>query len=241
VSGGWSTTPQHGDSGMAPHPHRVELRGGLGGLELPDQCPACGAPASERLVVRKVFVRRRRRGGGTRYAITELAVPFCQPCRRRHEAAVAESPSTNRLQTYLRSFLIIPVVGALIVAGVMLPAARREAWGAPGAWIAWGVVVLFVGIALASALAMVSETRRYRVRPQTPISAAFDFSDELGTVIEGQRRVYSIQDPGFAERFGAANQDRAWSAEDASRGRRTSAVVGGVLIAALLLWRLLAG
>jgi hypothetical protein len=127
VRGDWFT-PQHGDSGLAHHPHRVELRGGLGGLVLPDQCPACGAPAS--------------------------------------------------------------------------------------------------------ALAMVSETRRYRVRPQTPISAAFDFSDELGTVIEGRRRVYSVQDPGFAERFGAANQDRA---------RRTSAVVGGVLIAALLLWRLLAG
>lgn len=88
---------------------------------------------------------------------------------------------------------------------------------------------------------MVSETRRYRVRPQTPVSTAFDFSDELGNVIEGRRRVYSIQNAGFAERFGAANQDRTWTAEEASRGRWKSAVVGGVVIAALLLWRLLAG
>jgi len=47
------------------------------------------------------------------------------------------------------------------------------------------------------------------VSPQTSITRAFDYSDELGNVVEGRRRVYAIQDGGFAERFASVNGELA--------------------------------
>ena len=233
--------PQHGDDGLAQHAHRLELRGGLGGLDWPELCPACGAPARERVPVRKVFVRRRRRRGGqTRYVIGEARVPFCPGCIAQHRTEDAAGPAPSRPLTYLRSFLIIPAVGAAVLACLILPAARREPWTEPGGIVAWVVVALFVALSLASVAATVADTRRFRVRPQTTVTRAFDYSDELGGVVEGRRRAYAIQDAAFAERFGAANRDRQWTGDDERRGRWRTGLVAGGLLAALLLWRLLA-
>jgi hypothetical protein len=44
VSAAWFT-PQSGDRDLAPHAHRLELRGVPTGFVWPDVCPACGAVA----------------------------------------------------------------------------------------------------------------------------------------------------------------------------------------------------
>jgi hypothetical protein len=234
--------PQSRDRDLAQHAHRLELRGDPTDFVWPDVCPACGAPARDRLGVQKVFVRRHRgRGAGTRYAVTSLTVPFCEKCVDRHHAETRPMAPLRRVLTYFQSLLIIPVAGAAYLASVTLPAAAGTTADEPAGRWGWGLVAAFAAICVASLIAMVPATRRFRVPPQTSITRAFDYSDELGNVVEGRRRVYAIQNGGFAERFASVNGELAWTMEQEQRGLWRVGVVAGVAIAGLVAWQLLAG
>jgi hypothetical protein len=82
-------------------------------------------------------------------------------------------------------------------------------------------------------------TRRFRVPPQTSITRAFDYSDEVGNVVEGRRRVYALQDRGLAERFASINSEMALTSEE----EWTVAGSGGCRRGdcEVVTWRLLAG
>ncbi len=67
------------------------------------------------------------------------------------------------------------------------------------------------------------------------------YRDGLGNVVEGRRRVYAIQDGGFAERFRSVNGELAWTREHERRRLWGVGVLIGVAITALVTWRLLAG
>ena len=186
MSAAWFAA-QSGDRDLAQHPHRLELRGAPTDFVWPDVCPACGAPARDRLEVRKVFVHRHRgRGAGTRYAVTSLTVPFCEKCVDRHHAETRPMSPLRRLLTYFQSLLIIPASGAAYMASVTLPAAAGTTVDQPAGRWGWGLGVVFVGICVASQIAMWPATRRFQVPPQTSITRAFDYSDELGNVGEGR-------------------------------------------------------
>jgi hypothetical protein len=53
-------------------------------------------------------------------------------------------------------------------------------------------------------------------------------------VVEGRRRIYAIQDGGFAERFASVNGELAWTLEQEKRGLWRVGVVVGVAIAGLV-------
>jgi hypothetical protein len=165
--------PQSRDSDLAQHTHRLELRGAPTDFVWPDVCPACGAPARDRLEVQKVFVRRHRRRGA-RYAVTSFAVPFCEKCVDRHHAETRPMSPLRRVVSYFQSFLIIPAVGAAYLASVTLPAAAGTTADQPAGRWAWGLVAAFVAICVASLIAIVPATRRFRVPQQTSITRAFD-------------------------------------------------------------------
>ena len=241
MSAAWFV-PQSRDRDLAQHAHRLELRGAPTDFVWPDVCPACGAPARDRLEVQKVFVRRHRgRGAGTRYAVTSFAVPFCEKCVDRHHAERRPMSPLRCVLTYLQSFLIIPAAGAAYLASVTLPAAAGTTADQPAWRWAWWLVAAFVAICIASLIAIVPATRRFRVPPQTSITRAFDYSDELGNVVEGRLRVYAIQDGGFAERFASVNGELAWTVEQEKLGRWRVGVAVSLAIAGLVTWRLLAG
>jgi hypothetical protein len=241
VSVAWFA-PQSGDRDLAQHPHRFELRGAPTDFVWPDVCPVCGAPARDRLEVQKVFIRRHRgRGAGTWYIVSSLTVPFCEKCVDRHHAETRPKSPVRLVLTYFQSFLIVPVVGAAYLAWVTLPTAAGTTADQPAGRWAWGLVAALVGLCVASLIAMGPATRRFRVPPQTSITRAFDYSDELGNMVEGRRRAYAIQDGGFAERFRSVNGELAWTREHERRGLWRVAVLIGVAIAGLMTWRLLAG
>jgi len=90
-----------------------------------------------------------------------------------------------------------------------------------------------------SLLAMWRDTRRFRVPPQTEVTLACDFSDDISEAFEGERRVYAIRDEGFAEELAAANRDRAWTRAMRARSRRLQlavATVGVALAVGYWLW-----
>lgn len=227
--------PQVRDAGLARHAHRVELRGRPSGLRWPDLCASCGTPARERIAVRKVFVRRHRLShshgvvGRRRYPIDSLAVPFCDACAARHRSLAPTMTALRRSLTYFRSALVIPVVGAGYMAFVTSGALEGTAPGDPGGAVARAVVAFFLVIAVATPAGMVLTTRRYRVLPQTEITLACDYSDDVGSLVDGSRRVYSIRSGAFAEAFARLNRDRAWTDEH----RRRALVPAALLIAAV--------
>ena len=224
---------QFRDRDLARHPHRVELRGTPRRLTWPALCPNCGAPARERIPVRKVFVR----GIGShdrspiRYRIESVPIPFCATCVARHEAAAPVLTPLVRARTYLQSFLIIPVVGASYMAVLMIDAAAGATLGDPVTWLGVGFVAFFALIAVGSVLGMWRQTRRYRVLPQTDVTLACDFSDDISQPFEGERRAYAIRDAVFAEAFTASNRDRAWTPAMQARSNRRQLVAAAVVIA----------
>jgi hypothetical protein len=232
--------PQSRTTELARHPHRVELRGALRRIAWPALCPNCGAPAHERIHVRKVF----RRVGGHRtgpalYPIAGADIPFCAECARSHRAA---APGMTPLE-YALSHLRTPAVVALLGASVAALFTLKLALGAaPGEARTLGLAIFgFFALAwVASAVEVCRQTRRFRVPPPTTVTRACDFSDDLGNLFEGERRVYAIRDPAFAEALVAANQDRVWTSGDRARSRWRWGVIAGAVMALMVctwLWR----
>ncbi len=203
--------PRVGASGLESHAHRVELTGKLRSLAFPDICPSCGAAARERVRVRKVF-RRTSRHRPTRYFIAEARVPFCPACIARHESEVERMSAPRRLLTALVSF---EALGALTCGGfalfvalkILSPMGEGDPLGVP----ILGLMLLFATVALVQARLAWTRTERFAIPPQTSVTRAFDFSDDVSDVLDSeQRRVYAIRDPAFAEAFATLNRDRVW-------------------------------
>jgi len=233
---------RHAEHALAQHPFQVELRGSPGSLAWPAVCASCGAAAAERIKVRKVFPRpryrgRRRRVGMATYAIASARIPFCAACAERHRELVPRRSSASRMVGVLLTPLLIPVVGSAYFGNVVLRSALEVPPGDAGFGIAWGLTALFTVILLWSAFAAWHATRPGRVEPQTDITRACDFSDDVGQLFEGERRIYAMRDATFADAFYAANRDRLWTAaDDARSSRRFAAALAVAGVAALAVW-----
>ena len=83
-------------------------------------------------------------------------------------------------------------------------------------------------------------TRYYLIPPLNEITAACDFSDELGSLILGRHRAFMLRNEAFAQAFVDANRGRLWTARDTARTDWLKAALGalllGGLIAARVLW-----
>lgn len=227
---------------LASHPFQVELRGSLDSLAWPAVCASCGATAAERIMVRKVFPRpryrsRRRRVGMATYAVASAHIPFCAACAERHrELATRRSPA-SRMVGVLLTPLLIPIVGSAYFGNIVLRSALDVPPGDPGAGIAWGLTALFAVIFLWSVFAAWHATRPGRVEPQTDVTRACDFSDDVSQLFEEERRIYTMRDATFADAFYAANRDRNWTAaDDARSSRRLAATLAVAGVAALAVW-----
>ena len=239
------------ESSLAPNPHRVELRGRTGAVVWPPLCPACGAAARHRLRVRKVFVRRRRRGADG-IAITAVDIPYCGACIAEHERTRPRMSVARRALSYVASPMLLPIVGFGWMTTIWLKdgeSMSRALSGLTGA-ISSGAVLrdglaalgpalplLLPALVVACLVAMVYQTRPFRVPKQSEVTRACDFSDDIGDPIVGRRRVYSIRDAAFAEAFTAANETRLWTvADDVEASYRYGFVLVVLLAGAAVAW-----
>jgi hypothetical protein len=222
-------TPQTRAAGLADHPHRLQLKGRPGTLDWPSVCPNCGGAAGERLEVRKVFHRRRRRGRD-RLVVGRATIPFCAACAARHRAEEQTMTFLQRVLSCLATPVVISPIGAGIVF-VLLADATSAATPADAGWTLRAALLGFLAlVVLGGLVGMWRETRHRRVPPQTDVTLACDFSDDLGNLLVGSRRIYAIRDPAFAEAFAEANRDRLWTAADRVRVGRIQAVAVGVVL-----------
>jgi hypothetical protein len=227
--------PQQGARGLAPNAHRLELVGAPGALAWPALCPNCGAPARERIRVGKVFmVNYQFDDLPAWYRVCRVAIPFCAGCAARHRSEQPAASAAERLLTMVRAEMAIPMV---LMGAAALFCAREAIASLPdqvGASVMGGLGLLFALGSAACARSAWKRSERFRVPPQTSVTLACDFSDDISDPFDEQRRVYAIRDPRFAETFGDMNAQAAWDPEAprARRARSRRGVASALLIIA---------
>ena len=239
-----SIAAQDNASELAPHPHRLTLRGRASSADFPPLCPNCGSAATQRIEYSKVF-RETDSDGPTRYVVSSVSVPFCDACIASHRAQEIRPTLAGNV---LSSFATMDMLGAVFPA----MAAVFLAWLALGDLlhgrgtrflVELGIGAVFALIAWAQGHAVWQQTDHLRVPPQTDITKAFDFSDDSASSFEAARYVCTMRNERFANAFRILNLDREWlpnSPEAVAERRRTNRLVWifGIVIAVFAVWDL---
>ena len=233
---------------LANNSHRVELTGALRSLAWPSVCANCGDPTSERLTVRKVFLRPRvygrRRRGVSRHTITAAEIPYCGRCAQSHRELTPTKSLTRQALGILFTPLLIPIVGSATMGVISLRAVRGISPTEQHAIYAWGIPALFAFICVWCLLLAWDSTRPNRVEALSDVTRACDFSDDVSRFMERERRIYAMRNEAFARAFSDGNRERVWSEEDDRRSARralvvaaVAVVVGGVVVWAVTVFR----
>src|SRR5437773_166645 len=215
----------HRDRDFPPAVERVDLHGRLPSAAWPPLCANCCAPATSRLVVKKILRRMpggRFLGHGWPYVIRRARIPYCPSCIARHAQIVAAErmPFLELIVRLVATPLVIPFVGGAFLARVFLPDTIAKPIGSP---------LHNVGLAILAAmlLAMVTSgwgswhaTSFYLVPNENEITSACNFSDALGGLFTGWHRAYAFRNRDFAQAFIAANRKRLWTKADTVRTGR---------------------
>jgi hypothetical protein len=234
---------RNAEGAIARHPFKLELRGAPRSLAWPMICANCGESASEQITVRKAFRRPRRTSrrsrGITRFSFVAAPVPFCAGCATLHRQSLQPSSFVANMLSVLLTPLIIPIAGSAYFGVIALRSALGASPNEENAIYIWGVPALMLFICVWSIVLAWRMTQRDRLEPQTDVTLACDFSDDVGQFFEQQRRIYSIRNERFARALADANRDRVWTAADdaTSRKRQTVGLVAvGIIGAAVWLW-----
>jgi hypothetical protein len=233
---------------LAPHPHRLEVRGSPRSLSWPDLCANCGAPARERLRLRKAFFgrssahfRRHTYPDLPGYRVVTADVPYCGACAARHRETLPRLSFMRRYATFLFNPAHIATIGFAVllclVGPGMLATLIAYTEDRMGRWF-FGALVF--GVVWTPAIVWWM-TRPDRFEPQTEITKALDVSADVAMFYEQRRHIYTFRNQAFAEAFARVNQPRLWTDEDQRRMNRTWLVVAvlflvGLIAARLALW-----
>jgi hypothetical protein len=225
----------HRDYDLPSEGHRVSLIGPARTLAWPSMCPNCGEPASTPIRVYKIF-RRKTRRRPWHYHIRSIEVPYCDRCTRQHHELVEPPGAFSGWLAVFRSPLIIPFVGGLFLAWLLwdrslLDAIRDPVSGKLALALAT-LPLLAIGTSVVGAW---WSFRYHRMPPQTEVTRACDFSDNLGNVFVGERRTFAIRNGRFAEAFKTANRDRLWTDEIRAKDNRRNSIVAVAGLALLVL------
>jgi hypothetical protein len=223
---------------------RVELHGSLRSVHWPAVCANCCTPTTSRLVVKKIFRRMqggRYHGRGWVYVIRRARIPYCSSCIAMHRELVRAKRMRfpELVFRLVATPLVIPFIGGAIVAKAFFPDVVARPLGNPLHNVGLGILVAMLFAMCMSAWGSWNATRFYLVPPLDEITAACDFSDELGSLILGRHRAFVLRNADFAQAFVDANRSRLWTPRDTERRDWLKAVLGVVLLAGLIAARVL--
>lgn len=225
------------EGALAEHPYSLEVRGTPRELSWPRVCAYCGDAASEQITVTKAYRPRPRRHGGRSagfmrpYHISAAPIPFCGKCAAEHRATVRPPSTASKLASFLFTPLVIPVIGSAWLASLIY-GAMRGATGA-GALFGWGLLALMVANIVWCTFLMWQTSRVHRLDPQTEITRACDFSEDVSYLYEKERRIYAMRNKTFAEAMASLNRDRVWTEEEQARSMKMSFLSAVLMLAAL--------
>ena len=218
----------------------LTLRGAPGTLVFPPLCPNCGAQASQRITVTKVFTTEADSETPERRYLVSAAVPFCDECLAKHSALEQRQDWFTQLREGLASMDILGAVFPALAALFVLHLALGDLMhGKTRLLLVYAVVGgVFALIAWLQTRAVWSQSEHLRVPVQTAVTTAFDFSADVSRAFEPARFICTLRDAAFAQAFSVLNAERLWQrdSEQAVTERRSAKrkfwVVGAVVVAA---------
>lgn len=231
-----SIESQDGDSGLVSHAHRFTLRGDPDSWDFPALCPNCGAAASVKLDCTKVF-RRTHSDSPNSHIVASVAVPFCDACVARHGGSVqVQTPLWRLLSGFADGEMLGAVFPGMAAVFVLWLALNDLANGRIVRSLTMlPIAAVFGAIAWFMRGHVWRETAHLRVPPQTDVTKAFDFSDDVAPAFESPRFVCTVRDARFAAAFQALNRPREWVAgSEAARAERRQANRKGWITAAVV-------
>jgi hypothetical protein len=219
----------------------VTLTGKPDTLTMPPVCANCGAAASERIQIEKVFVYRDDESAERSSAVVSVSPPFCAACAAIHRREVKTISTVDKVLSMFRSIQILPAIlsgFACLFFGrfILQELVKGEfvdglIWCLPTAF--------FLAISIGCLAVARSSTRHHIAVPPTSISSAFGFTDDISKTFEERHHEYSLGNTAFASAFIAANSTRIWSAQQrahASFKRRIMYIVFGILAGAAVIY-----
>ncbi len=217
---------------VAHLPHRLEVRGRPSSLHWPDICANCGAPASERIPVRRAWYRRvrSREYGGLGYRVVSIRMPVCTACSERHRATVPHRSWLSRYGWFAFNPAHIATIGCAVVLVLLFRSGVAGADVSEGGGLGTRLVALLaVGMVWTIAVTWWM-TRPARFEPLSDVTSAVAISDAVNQFLEGRRHLYGFRNEAFAEAFARANRTRVWTAQDQAQMWWKSLVVTILLI-----------
>jgi hypothetical protein len=145
-------------------------------------------------------------------------VPYCRACiaQDAHERDSLVLRWRRRLGGMLIRFFpaVFPLGFAVYLLTTIEPPTHP---GDPTGGFERALALVF-GLSSAGLLAYAWwDTRNCMVPKQTGVTLAFDFSPDVSDILDhGQRRIYTMRDPAFADAFAALNRDRMWRPDPAA-------------------------
>jgi hypothetical protein len=212
-------TIQDNESELAPHPHRMQLWGEVGGLRFPSLCANCGRAAEKRLTYSKIF--RKASGDDTpnSYVTTLVQVPFCDTCIAQHRA---DGHRPSLLANVLSRLLTVAQVVGVAGFGLACTIAGYHAVGKllhlqMTYFYALGLLALFFGLLTWGLYSLARDgTETMRAEGQAGITRAFDFSHSTAAPFESIRFTCTMRDEHFAAAFRELNQKYEYIADSKS-------------------------
>lgn len=217
----------------------------LGSVAFPPVCPACGRAGHVPLEVRKVFFYQEDEAPETQ-AVVSYTPLFCRECAAQHGRELWHPG----LGDYVKRFFASggEMLGGLIAFGVGLFFLKEAVFKLSLALLVFSCLPLGIG-----AWVLIRGWRRtaHQFIPKpTPVSSAFDFSDDASSEHEPAWARFSIRDsacrrafielnraqlwdPGGAEAT-VARQKRAWS--NRKREWMVRLGVAGLIVLAIASW-----
>jgi hypothetical protein len=229
-----------------PGTNLVLLRISNSPVHFPPICPGCERPAASSLRIERAFLFHVQNDSDTPndtiQSIDAFNVPFCNACLHQHRAQQAPpSPWTpfKRLLSDGKGFAGLFVIGiallflkSAIERFSIFPLALAALPLATGGWLlrsTW------------------RQSRHMSVPPPTNVDLAVDFTPSLALPFEPHWRAFLFRSPEYARQFSRANIHDLWNptsmeaqaaAAQRSERSRTSNLVVGAIVVAVLLWGL---
>jgi hypothetical protein len=208
-------------------------------VAFPPVCTCCAQPASRRFRYGQAFPRFGDEGQLLGYQVYHADIPLCAACLETQHRLAPPLSVVRRLLLLARTWFVIGLAGGTLVCLYLLQMAWREVLRGRSALVELVIGTVFALIAIYHFRAAWNASRHLAIPPETQVTSALAFSDDLSQLFEPERHEYRFQNPVVAERFRAANAGRQWVA-DSSRARIASngriVVVALVVAAAVLLW-----
>jgi hypothetical protein len=208
----------------------------------PDVCPACLAPATERLRVERAFALN---GGddddSTSRVVVSHRIPFCHACAARHRAERAAPDPWLPVKRVLKgngsgiAGMIVASIGVYFLYRALVELS----------WVPALIALLPLSVGGVLLRQTWKANHYLAVAAPTSITASVDWTADLTHAFEPPWRAFRFTSTGYAEHFRAINAARLWNPRGPEAGQarrkrerrdRRHAALGTALVIALLIW-----